>query len=381
MLVEISIKDDRSISCSSDVIGKENENKSTTLAIYLQDEMSNKNIFLEFEKANGDKFVSQELQILNNDQGYYVTFDMPNSLLDIEGPLLMEVVLRTDDNYVFKTYTFKFYVLHSINASEKVEEDNPDFISNAQKTLDETQEALSQAQQTLSVMEGIVDITGDGTLFLANDGKYKEVSGGTMDYDDLENKPITRIVSNDMENPYPLRDLQTGQYVLTGYFEPFKGASVPMIAMDVFTIVTRNENTSYIQMIFPFNNQIQYVETTDSSYIMDFISINELQRKMKVVKNTYSTTVTIQLSDRNSFQYTKDLKKITVNIPTNIEAGYNAQIVFNSGSTATEFIINEEIVWLGDDVSNSKFTPQANRYYTIDIWKDVNKTIAKVLAI
>lgn len=222
---------------------------------------------------------------------------------------------------------------------------------------------------------------GEGTKYLADDGTYKEVQGGASDYNDLANKPITRIVSGDSSNKYPLRDLETGLYILTGYFTPYSGIDVSMVAMDVFTIVTRNDSTSYIQMIFPFNNQIQYIKTTDTSYESNFLSLNDLQKEMKVVENTYSTSVTIQLNDRNSFQYTKDLKKLTVNLPADIEVGYNAQIVFNSGSTATELVFNGDIVWIGDDVSNSKFTPQANKYYTVDVWKDVNKLIAKVLAI
>ena len=287
---------------------------------------------------------------------------MPNSLLDQIGNLRMEIVLRKDD-YVFKSYAIDFDVLDSINASNEVAQENDDFFSYVMDRVN------------------IIQKDGEGNKYLADDGTYKEVQGGASDYDDLTNKPITRVVSGDKTNKYPLRDLETGQYILTGYFTPYSGIDVSMVAMDVFTIVTRTDSTSYIQMIFPFNNQIQYIKTTDTSYEMNFLSLNNLQKKMNVVENTYSTSVTIQLNDRNSFQYTKDLKKLTVNLPADIEAGYNAQIVFNSGSTATELVFNGNIVWVGDDVSNSEFTPQPNRYYTIDVWKDVNKLIAKVLAI
>lgn len=363
MYILVNAYENRSVETTQKTIGKTFENEATILKILLHGDMVENDVYLEFKKEDCSKFMTQPLQIVNDeDNNYYVEYKMPNSLLDQVGNLRMEIVLRKDD-YVWKSYAIDFDVLDSINASDEVAQDNEDFFSYVMDRVN------------------VIQKDGEGTKYLADDGTYKEVQGGASDYDDLTNKPITRIVSGDSSNKYPLRDLETGQYILTGYFTPYKGIDVSMVAMDVFTIVTRTDSTSYIQMIFPFNNQIQYIKTTDTSYEMNFLSLNDLQKKMKVVENTYSTTVTIQLNDRNSFQYTKDLKKITVKLPADIEAGYNAQIVFNSGSTATEFIFDEEITWIGDDISNSEFTPQPNRYYTIDVWKDVNKLIAKVLAI
>lgn len=362
MYILINAYENRCVEVTQKTIGKTFENEATILKVLLHGDMIENDVYLEFQKEDCSKFMTQPLQIVNDeDNNYYIEYKMPNSLLDEKGNLRMEIVLR-NDNYVWKSYAIDFDVLDSINASDEVAQENNDLISYVMDKVN------------------VIKKDGEGTKYLADDGTYKEV-GGASDYDDLTNKPITRIVSNDSSNLYPLRDLATGQYILTGYFTPYKGANVPMFAMDVFTIVTRNDSTTYIQMIFPFNNQIQYVETTDTSYVMNFISLNELEKKMNVVENTYSTTVTIQLNDKNSFQYTKDMKKLTIKLPTNIEAGYNAQIVFNSGSEATEIVINEEIAWVGDDVSNSEFTPQPNRYYTIDVWKDINKIIAKVLAI
>lgn len=363
MYILVNAYENRSVETTQKTIGKTFENEATILKILLHGDMVENDVYLEFKKEDCSKFMTQPLQIVNDeDNNYYVEYKMPNSLLDQIGNLRMEIVLRKDD-YVWKSYAIDFDVLDSINASNEVAQENDDFFSYVMDRVN------------------IIQKDGEGNKYLADDGTYKEVQGGASDYDDLTNKPITRVVSGDKTNKYPLRDLETGQYILTGYFTPYSGIDVSMVAMDVFTIVTRTDSTSYIQMIFPFNNQIQYIKTTDTSYEMNFLSLNNLQKKMNVVENTYSTAVTIQLNDRNSFQYTKDLKKLTVNLPANIEAGYNAQIVFNSGSTATEFIFDEEITWIGDDVSNSEFTPQPNRYYTIDVWKDVNKLIAKVLAI
>lgn len=356
MIILIKVYENRYIEATQKNIGKTFENEATTLKVYFNGNLLDiePDIYLEFEKENGCKLSTEPLQIVNDeDNNSYIEYDVLNGLLDEKGKLKVEVVLRKD-RYCWKSYALIFNILESINATEELAKENNDLVSYMLEKLN------------------IIKKDGDGTQFLSNDGTYKLVESGAT---------ITRIVSNDSSNKYPLRDLETGLYILTGYFKPNKDIDISMIAMDVFTIVTRNDSTSYIQMIFPFNNQVQYLKITDTSYEKNFLSLNNLLTKMNVVENTYSTTVTIQLNDRNSFQYTKDIKKLTVNLPSDIEAGYNAQIVFNSGSTATELIFNGYIIWIGDDVSNGEFTPQPNRYYTIDVWKDINRIIGKVIAI
>lgn len=87
----------------------------------------------------------------------------------------MEIVLRKDD-YVWKSYAIDFDVLDSINASDEVAQDNEDFFSYVMDRVN------------------VIQKDGEGTKYLADDGTYKEVQGGASDYDDLTNKPITRIV-------------------------------------------------------------------------------------------------------------------------------------------------------------------------------------------
>lgn len=203
MVITLSISNDRIVSSDQHIIGKTNENKSTILSINVDSLLGNKDLYLEFEKSNGEKYVSKPLELKDKEDGTYnATFEMVNSLLDSKGELKCEVVLRNDDNYVFKSYTYKFYVMDSINASETLQKENPDFISEAKKTLDE--------------MKNIVDTSGDGTKYLANDGQYKTVTGGTSDYNVLENKPIEVIESMDKNNPVILKSLQSGAYMLHG---------------------------------------------------------------------------------------------------------------------------------------------------------------------
>lgn len=273
MVITLSISNDRIVSSDQHIIGKINENKSTILSINVDSLLGDKDLYLEFEKSNGEKYVSKPLELnIKEDGTYNATFEMVNSLLDSKGELKCEVVLRNDDNYVFKSYTYKFYVMDSINASETLQEENPDFISEAKKTLDE--------------MKNIVDTSGDGTKYLANDGQYKTVIGGTSDYNVLENKPIEVIESTDKNNPVILKSLQSGAYMLHGYFKAYEGAPKSIIAqIPLVAYVATTSTTSYIQLFFAYNNQIQYYAITENDYDSQSVSISDLVSRIEALES------------------------------------------------------------------------------------------------
>lgn len=77
---------------------------------------------------------------------------------------------------------------------------------------------------------------------------------------------ITPIVA-DRDNITSFRELATGFYTFHGYFTPYFGSDVSMSApYPVFASVINDGEISYIQIFFPYKNQVQYIETTDNSY-------------------------------------------------------------------------------------------------------------------
>lgn len=161
MRINIYLNNDRNYRCDNLIIGKTYENEATKLWFMLDEEMYDKDFYLEFEKIDGAKFSTPKLEILEEylteeDGGTigitikYVEYAIPNSLLDVPGDLKVEAILRKNGT-VFKTYTMKFTVLNSINASEDMPEEYPDFISEAQKVLDETKEVLGDVEKALPV--------------------------------------------------------------------------------------------------------------------------------------------------------------------------------------------------------------------------------------
>lgn len=77
---------------------------------------------------------------------------------------------------------------------------------------------------------------------------------------------ITPIVA-DRDNITSFRELATGLYTFHGFFTPYFGSDVSMNApYPVLASVINDGDISYVQILFPYKNQIQYLEITDDSY-------------------------------------------------------------------------------------------------------------------
>ena len=77
---------------------------------------------------------------------------------------------------------------------------------------------------------------------------------------------ITPIVA-DKENVTSFRELATGFYTFHGFFTPYFGSDVSMSSpYPAFGSVINDGEISYVQIFFPYKNQVQYLEITDNSY-------------------------------------------------------------------------------------------------------------------
>lgn len=161
MYILVNAYENRSVEVTQTTIGKTFENEATILKILFHGDMVENDVYLEFKKEDCSKFMTQPLQIVNDEDNNYVEYKMPISLLDQVGDLRMEIVLRKDD-YVWKSYAIDFHVLDSINASNEVAQENNDFFSYVMDRVN------------------VIKKDGEGTKYLADDGTYKEVQGGAM---------------------------------------------------------------------------------------------------------------------------------------------------------------------------------------------------------
>ena len=134
---------------------------------------------------------------------------------------------------------------------------------------------------------------------------------------------ITPIVA-DRDKITSFRELATGFYTFHGYFTPYFGSDVSMSApYPAFGSVINDGEISYVQILFPYKNQVQYLEITDNSYERSdvklanygVINVAEFQKVMEFAAKysigyqceTLSEVLTA-LSEKVSFA------KLTVNV-------------------------------------------------------------------
>lgn len=74
-----------------------------------------------------------------------------------------------------------------------------------------------------------------------------------------------------------LRTLETGLYLLYGYFTPYVGSNVSMLApAPSLTSIINDEDITYVQIYFAYRNQIQYLEIKDDWYERTNVYLNKL---------------------------------------------------------------------------------------------------------
>lgn len=122
----------------------------------------------------------------------------------------------------------------------------------------------------------------DGILECIADHFNGSGSGGCL---------ITPIVA-DRDNITSFRNLETGLYTFHGFFTPYIGSDVSMNApYPVLASVINDGDISYVQILFPYKNQVQYLEITDDSYTdqkikfahYGVINVSEFQKVMEHV--------------------------------------------------------------------------------------------------
>lgn len=98
------------------------------------------------------------------------------------------------------------------------------------------------------------------------------------------------------------------------------------------------------------------------------IALASYALKTGVVTLTGST-VSQELADNTVYQCST-VGSLEISLPNIVTPDYISQINFISGVTATALVAPNTIIWYGDDVVNSIFTPVANTQYVVMVYFD-----------
>ena len=96
-------------------LGVKGENKYETLKFTFEDNFLNGEGILEVQKPN-----SQKEYIILEKEGDCYLLEVKNSLLNFEGEIIMQLVIRMTDNRVFKSVEFSMQVLKAIEATTEI---------------------------------------------------------------------------------------------------------------------------------------------------------------------------------------------------------------------------------------------------------------------
>lgn len=107
-----------------------------------------------------------------------------------------------------------------------------------------------------------------------------------VDYDYLANKPVTRIVSDSADTAPVLRTLESGSYVLQGKFRAYSGAtSVLGFSSALMVNVIKSTSKSSVQIFYPVNNCVQFLEITDEAMSKTFVYLNQVLEHIGTMKD------------------------------------------------------------------------------------------------
>lgn len=129
----VTIGEDHSFNCSVVTIGRTGENAVSQLEIEIPKELASFDAYLEFKKPKGQTTRTPKIAVQNN----RIEYDIPQSLLDENGNIEVQLILQGENGEIWKSATKKYVVLKSIDAGEDIpDSQKEDFFSEAQRTMD-----------------------------------------------------------------------------------------------------------------------------------------------------------------------------------------------------------------------------------------------------
>ncbi len=198
--ISVKLSADHIFECDTNILGREGEGNTAQLEITVPEKLCSCSMYLDFMKPNGEKLRTPKLEIKDGVAVYKVV----PYLLTHEGEVKVQAVLKTASGGTWKTTVKKYFNHDSINAEDYINENlqKTDFITEAQKVLDEFSGEVAQIATTLlnntsfvdNIINRVEEITIEEVDVLQNDvttlkGDVKTLQGDVEklndDYDEL----------------------------------------------------------------------------------------------------------------------------------------------------------------------------------------------------
>lgn len=157
-------------------------------------------------------------------------------------------------------------------------------------------------------------------------GIPKGIDGGVTDYNNLTNKPVINLSSEDASNPIVLYNLDEGIYKLYGYIKYYPTyAGTTAITSPTLATVSKSSTTTYIQLLQPYGNEVTGYEITSASYVERKIKLD----RADLFKNLFNKNDIVNGWLRYSDNVLMDVTSTTFMTSGYIEVKPNTQYTLN----------------------------------------------------
>lgn len=228
------------------------------------------NIGKKTKEISKDIYIADDVVVDGND----VTFSwlISGNATKYYGRLNFIVLFKcldADDNY---TYKWNTEICKLLTVGEG--------ISNTAAIVEDYSDILEKFKEEV-LSEVFDDIMPSVTA--SDNGKILRVVSGRWAPTEFPNIPaqaIQRIESTDRTNALSIRSIDSGTYVLYGYFKPYDDATSTMaFSSNVLVNILKGATESHVQVFYPYNNAVQYLKITDGAYERKDTYLNNLMAK------------------------------------------------------------------------------------------------------
>ena len=196
-----------------------------------------------------------------------------------------------------------------------------------------------------------------------------------QDYNNLSNKPIDYLVGTE-EAPIYINEFETGSYMISGVIKPHKETAISGNIELAFAQAIKTDTHVHVMCLNVIDNSINhYTAALDGGEFKDnSIDFNTVQYQTNTVVSE-ETNPSISLYDNTSVQFSKPVESIYIDIPSNIEYGYHAEVIFTNSENSVSVQVNDrdyEAVYFGEDMEDGIPMLQPGKTYHFEFTYDVS---------